>query len=152
MEPVTIADKKLEPVTIADNSMVRVTLLKVPHFQCITTVKREAINEQDVTLCTNAFEAVFVEAKKNNLPLRILVRTQNVKVHVLKIKMDVVNSLKRHFQKRKQDYLPFVSRCAIVVDNTTLAGVIQPIISLICSDDRILVTAHSEAAEQFLSK
>ena len=116
------------------------------------TLKREAVNETDVLLCTTAFEDLFLEAKRLNQPVRILVQTQNVKVHVLHIKMDIVNMLREHFQAKKKEYLPLVRCCAIVVDNIALAGVIQPIITLVCNDKRILVTAQDKVAKQFLSK
>lgn len=137
--------------TVADNSMIKIE--SMPDNRVMIVLKREAQTEEDVTLCITAFETLFTFAAQNSRKYRLRVKTQSVNLSLREIKMSIIQSISTHFEKNAMRYLVHVEKCCIEVANTTLAKLIQGIVTLVSKDTtKIFVTSSEKEAIAFLSQ
>jgi len=122
--------------------------------QIIIKLTREAVNEEDVNVCLSAFETILVDidADSNAKPkYRVLVDTRLINIHVTAIKWKVVDAFRTHFKDNFKRYCAKISKCAVVVANSTLAEVFQKVIQVITLDNGMVrVTSDIQVAKLFL--
>jgi hypothetical protein len=143
-------DKKVS-TSLVKNDMIHINILE-GDAKAILVLQREAVNKEDVLLCTSAFETLFAKITQVGNKWKLRVKTQAVKVHVLNIKQSVVNAIQNFFQQHAVEYAEKLDRCAIEVSSEPLAVVIQGVVKIACPScaKQVLVTSTESQAQNFL--